>query len=849
MPAGFKTPIEPWIAPWPGKSAREPGGLPHPAAYHMLDVAAVAECLLTTSPVSAALRDALVLLVALHDLGKIGIPFRRMLLEGVPQGAGRHWEATELLLHEYDSLLARLGGTPRRRARLYAATAGHHGRPPDKEGNAAARLLNAQGEAARRDAAALVEAFCDLWPGASLAELGKEDFIRLSWWLPGLTATADWIGSNQDWFAPQVPEWPLADYLERARSLAPAAVRCAGLDPVASADTPLFGFALRPMQAACVEIELPDGPMLAFIEDETGAGKTEAALLLAQRMMLAGKGSGLFVALPTTATADAMFGRVRDMVARLFAAPPNLALAHGRAAHSQDFRELRRHGAAQEDAPGCTDWLADNRRRALLAQVGVGTIDQALLSVLPTRYATLRHYGLASKILIVDEVHEMGEPYMQQELQQLLHAHRMAGGSAILLSATLPLGQRAALTRAFGAEAESSDRAYPALTIAGGASRVDFAPAAITRGPVAAQRLESVDAALGLLVDKANQGAACVWIRNAVDDAIAAVRALRARGVAADLLHARFALVDRLRHEQAALTRFGKSGQGRAGRVLVGTQVLESSLDLDFDVMVSDLAPMAALIQRAGRLWRHMALRPADSRAVPAPVLYVLSPDPVRVDDEKWLRRVLDRGAWVYPLDWQWRTAQVLFRAGAIDAPTGLRTLIEAVHGMDGDVNSVALPEPLERAEKDRIGKGYAAANQARNNLIKLEQGYRQGGGGSADVDYPTRLGQKQRTLMLAVLRDGALRPWAAAEQVDLERTDAEFLSEVRAAENRCKSLALPSQDDPAIRAFTAAWPDWRRQSVMVCPVAEDGRMVAGLRYDAAMGLEFAADPPREIFA
>lgn len=831
--------IEPWIARWPGKSAREPGGVPHPAAYHMLDVAAVAECLLAAWRLAPALRDALILLVALHDLGKVGEPFRRMLTEGVVQMTGRHWEATELLLQAYDALLAHLGGSSRQRGRLYAATAGHHGRPPDKEDKQAQRLWAALGEIARRDAADLIRAFCALWPNASLAELGKDDFIRLSWWLPGLTAAADWIGSNPEWFEPQRPDRSLSAYLARVRALAPVAVRSAGLDGAAPVATRLLDFALRPMQAACMEIALPDGPMLAFIEDETGAGKTEAALLLAQRMMLAGKGSGLFMALPTTATADAMFARARDMVARLFATPPNLVLAHGRAAHSQAFRELRRHRAAQEDTPGCTDWLADSRRRALLAQVGVGTIDQALLSVLPTRYATLRHYGLSSKILVIDEVHEMGEPYMQQELQQLLRAHRMAGGSAILLSATLPLAQRTALTRAFGVDAGPVSSAYPALTIAGGATRVDLAPVRSTRGPVAVQRLESVDAAIDLLVEQAGRGAACVWIRNAVDDAIAAVRMLRQRGVTADLLHARFALVDRLRHEQAALARFGKAGQGRAGRVLVGTQVLESSLDLDFDVMVSDLAPMAALIQRAGRLWRHMALRPASNRAVPAPVLYVLSPDPARVDDAHWLRRVLDRGAWVYPLDWQWRTAQVLFQAGVIDAPGGLRALIESVHGADADVHPVQLPEPLQQAELDRVGAGYSAANQARQNLVKLEQGYRRGGGACADVDYPTRLGQDQQTLVLAVLRDGVLLPWAAAGPGSPERADAEFLSEVRAAAKRCKSLELPPQDDSAVRAFVVDWPDWRRQSAVVCPVDEEGDIAAGMRYDGETGLEF----------
>ncbi len=829
--------IDPLIANWPGKSPVAEGVRPHPAAYHMLDVAAVAECLLAQETgLAPAVRAALALLVALHDLGKIGEPFRAMLLHGTVQQHGRHWEATERLLEHHDELLQHLGGAANQRLSLYTAVAGHHGKPPHREGRAYDKLMQACGAQALQDSQALVRAYAALWPDASLVGLDKRQWRALSWWLPGLTAAADWIGSNAEWFAPQAPDLPLDDYLARARALARAAVQRAGLDAGAPSDARLFDFAPRPMQAACAEIELPDGPTLAFIEDETGAGKTEAALLLAQRMLRAGKGRGIFFALPTMATANAMFRRARDVVARMFATPPNLTLAHGRAPLSPDWRELREHRAAYEDMPGCTDWLADNRRRALLAQVGVGTIDQALLSVLPTRYATLRHYGLSSKVLIVDEVHEMGEAYLAEELKALLRAHRQAGGSVILLTATLPLGLRAALARAFGEPAPEAP-AYPALSIAGGAVRHGFLPATGGRGPVAVQRLPDAEAALDLLAEKARQGAACVWVRNAVDDAIAAVQALRDRGIEVDLLHARFALCDRLRHERAALGRFGKDGKDRAGRVLVGTQVLESSLDLDFDVMVSDLAPMAALIQRAGRLWRHMACRPASARPVPAPVLHVVSPDPDAADDSRWLRSVLDKGAYVYPLDVQWRTARVLFDAGAIDAPAGLRALVEAVHG-EGDL--VPVPAPFQAAEIKNLGKERAAAHHALSNVIDWDKGYRQSQG-LPDVDYPTRIGPEQRTLMLARWQNGQLQSWASGGDTPEDATPAEreALSEVRASAARLKGIELPAQNSAEIQALTKDWPDWKRGSVAVCPVAGDGAICEGLRYEVATGLRF----------
>lgn len=822
-----------YLTNWPGKSAPEPGGCEHPAVYHMLDVAAAAEGLIAGAGFEPGLRDALVLLTALHDLGKIGRRFRAMLREGRPQGNQRHWQVTEALLqHHRDLLETRLGGAPEVLDCLFAAVSGHHGRPPEADEALLqdwTRMVLSAGADAVEDSRAVMAAFADLWPDASLAGVTPERARALSWWLAGFVSTADWVGSNLLWFPPVGPGPDPAGYLPLARVRAAAALPQTGiLPPTVSGERPFDFPELRPMQRAAQEIELPEGPTLALIEDETGAGKTEAALLLAQRMMAAGKGQGLFFALPTMATADAMFARVGAAVGRIFATAPSLTLAHGRAALSRPFRDLVGRLDTGPGEVGCTDWLADNRRRALLANVGVGTVDQALLGVLPTRYSTLRLYGLASKILLVDEAHELGDPYMAEELVRLLQAQRMLGGSAILMTATLPLALRDRLLATFDGETEED--AYPALTIAGAGARTDFPQATGPRGPVAVERLGAPEEAVELLVRRAAEGAACVWVRNAVDDAIAGAEALRERGVDVDLLHARFALADRKRIEAAALETFGKARAARPGRVLVGTQVIESSLDLDFDVMVSDLAPMAALIQRAGRLWRHMDRRPAAGRAVPAPVLHVLSPDPRAVRDARWLSEVLDRGAYPYPLDLQWRSALALFDAGRIEAPAGLRALIEAAHG-----ETPPVPAALEEAELHRLGAQFAGANRARQNLVDLGLGYRRGGAGAEDVDYPTRLGQPQRVLALSRRVAGRLIPWAEGE------TPAEswMLSEVQANARWFDRLALPDQEPPEIAALTADWPEWRRRSITLCPVAEDGTICPGLRYEAERGLLF----------
>lgn len=807
----------------------------------MLDVAAVAERLLAPFQFEQGLRDALVLLVALHDLGKISDSFRAMI-EVETRQKFKHWELTEALLFAHDDrLAARIGGSWRQRQALYASVAGHHGQPSDLDLGGQPGLpardrglraaLAAVGSGVQ-PAAAVIDAFCALWPEASLTGLVPgEATTAMSWWLPGCCAAADWVGSNTRWFPPEAGRPGLADYLTRARLTAGTAVAEAGLAGCAVRPGPLFDFALRPMQAACADVTLTDGPMLAVIEDETGAGKTEAALLLAHRMIRAGKGRGLYFALPTMATADAMFIRAKTVVEGMFTAP-TLTLAHGRAGLSVSFRDLVASGQRGEDAPSCTDWLAESRRRALLADVGVGTVDQALLSVLPVKHQTLRHFGLSSKILIVDEVHEMGEPYIGRELERLLQMHRAAGGSAILLTATLPVALRARLIASYGGG--NPGAAYPALTVAGGEAVTDFmADPRPVKGPVRVERLGSTDAAVDLLVQLAGQGAACVWVRNAVDDAIAAVAALRARGVEARLLHARFTLADRKRIEAEVLARVGKDGTGREGFVLVGTQVLEASLDLDFDVMVSDIAPIAALIQRAGRLWRHMDRRPASTRPVPAPVLHVLSPDPGEVADERWLQGTLGSGAYVYALPDVWRSARVLFAAGQIEAPHGLRALIEAVHGAGAE----DLPAPLQPAEVQAIGKAAAAGTLALHNLVDLAAGYRAGGKGDSDVKYPTRLGDETRTLMLARAGETGLRPWAGG----VGTVEDWALSEVSARSSRLARVPLPDQSLPAIAAITQDWPDWKRAEVVLCPVAGDGAICEGLRYEADCGLLFVS--------
>lgn len=853
----------------------------------MLDVGAVAHRLLATgwTPPVDVPRETLCALVALHDIGKFTRSFQAKRPDLWPESAlglfcppppVPHHDAAglEILSVDLKDRTTRLFSDGRSRTELLRATTGHHGSPPEAPPPEWACFgLAARPEvfcSACRDAAAAAFDLITTTIGHTpLPCLDDRSSATLAWWLAGFTMVCDWIGSAETWFPYEPESEDPASYWKRSIEKAERAVREAGVLPSASGGTgrvsALFPAitAPTPLQAWAETWSLPDGPALVIAEDVTGSGKTEAALTLAQRMLLAGKGQGLYFALPTMATASAMYDRLAESYRRLFAPGtlPSVVLAHGRSGLHEGFRnsilEAVREGAAGGVSPAdepagaqCAQWVADDRRRSLLADVGVGTIDQALLAVLPARHAPMRLLGLSAKILILDEVHAY-DSYMSAEAERLLEFHAALGGSAILLSATLPRTARKRLLDAFAlglgkpetqaGHDPSQASAYPLVSwrAAQQAGAEPIRASERSCRTVVVERVGTVAEVVKRIRTAIARGAAVAWVRNAVDDVLESAEELE--DLAPIVFHARMAMGDRLEIERQVLRRFGRtSGPAeRHGRLVVATQVIEQSLDLDFDLLVSDLAPVDLVIQRAGRLWRHRR----EDRPLDSPRLLLLSPDPDADVGADWVRASLPRTASVYDNPGLlWRSARALLAEGVIRTPANIRQLVEEVYDPDG---AVALPAALVRQSAEAEGREKANGAFADMTLLKLASAYRRGSEWSVDTRVRTRLeNQPQVIVRLAKEEAGRWVPWCD----DPDERRAWALSEVRLPEGRMKEVGIVGATSGLFAEVRSAWPAWERDIPLAvvsgpgqegpCAVRIEGRET-GWTYDRRSGLRF----------
>ena len=715
----------------------------HPLVCHLIDVATAAEAIwvnvLTDTQkhrlakpfgLESELAKAGKLFsffIGLHDLGKCSPPFTlrgknesnkytRTLYElykktefdlpTFPKASeARHEFVTSIVL---PPILENRFGFPRKLAESVSdIIGGHHGNFPTTGFQTENKLLDAVcgTEVWRQAQIEFVEVLADLLQiERNLPSLENKKFDNATAMIfAGFVTAADWIGSSE-FFKCEIadstqiasdPNFPpdLNEYLKKSKQQANDALKKLGwLNWVSVTPEKTFEklFPLlkpkRHLQTVAVEIandiRAAASPGIVVIEEEMGMGKTETAMYLADVFNAVLKQRGIYFALPTQATSNQMFGRVKDFLEHKHAgekANVQLLLQHGHASLSEEFAEnvedfkklyaIFDESETRQDFANvvAAEWFT-YKKRGLFVPFGVGTIDQILLGVLQVKHVFVRLFGLAHKTIIIDEVHAY-DAYMSTLLERLLEWLAALGSPVIILSATLPRNRRDALVKAYlkglGQKFEDADKLqssgdgdkYPRISYATAMTpdknfkirHLGFANRSSKR-----LRLEwkNKDNFAAELKEKLEETGGCVAI---ICNTVAAAQATYAqlaedeffRGEAddrlpkLDLLHARFRFKDRNEREKRALLRFGKKGEkvslkenGKTAEkevmrpafaVLVATQIIEQSLDLDFDLMISELAPADLLLQRSGRLHRHD--QPERKLYKNAPTLWLLKPE------------------------------------------------------------------------------------------------------------------------------------------------------------------------------------------------------------------------------
>ena len=448
----------------------------------------------------------------------------------------------------------------------------------------------------------------------------------------GAMALADWVGSDKRAFG-FLHEFDL-DYWQRACEIAKNHVKDIGLASGYRSIADPIGFACisdhaQPTSVQCALADVPSHRQLVILEAETGSGKTEAALWRYASLRAAKQVESLYFAVPTRAAARQLCHRIQDAMQRLFGDPPEAVLAIPGQYEVGTVKEQGDTNVAKgkrlpdwqvlwddnvEEGRYLSRWAAEHATRFLAAEIAVGTVDQAMLAALEVKHAHLRGFALSRALLVIDEVHASDE-YMRHIQKTLLDEHLALGGHALLMSATLGSVAR---SRFLDSEEQDFEAAiaspYPAIWIKG--EQAARAPAASSVSKSVQVRQHSgwdVQQSAGLAIKAAKQGARVLVIRNTVDYAQKTFAA--AMEQAPDLLwqvkggpalhHSRFAVEDRVILDKEIECSLGKSVTGDGGCIVIGTQTLEQSLDIDADFLVTDLCPMDVLLQRIGRLHRH----------------------------------------------------------------------------------------------------------------------------------------------------------------------------------------------------------------------------------------------------
>lgn len=673
----------------PAKASREDPGLWLPLWMHLLDTAYVMMYLVDNWLPEATKRAILpdsdeeqlsriaVLLGALHDLGKASPAFCSMLLQHLDKEVDERLEKNGLSISSYHAFPDRaysphalLGETVLLQYKFplsFATMVGaHHGMPHSLEDKRWAEkqispfsktfvnYYDREDKESEEKWKELRKTFID--QGLNLAQCSITDIPVLSMpaqvLMTGLLIMADWIASNESYF-PLIPVSSIGsndEYPGRAEQ----GLRKVNLPDIWSPDEytmtdgqfqKKFGFLPNAIQKALLSaINCSVQPGIFILEAQMGVGKTEAALAGADLLGSRSGCGGLFFGLPTQATSNGIFPRIEEWASKEADAKQmvlGIRLAHGAAEMNDEYRSLF-HGTASTDEDDDREGLwvhpwVEGRKQALLADFVIGTVDQLLMAALKQKHVMLRHLGLAGKVVVVDECHAY-DAYMNQFLYRALNWLGTYGVPVILLSATLPYAKRTAMIRSYKGlrptvsvekkEPWMCSKDYPLLTWTDGPDVKQVKVSLGTSERKVKIRKIHDDEIIPVLQDQLSDGGCAGIIVNTVKRAQQLAVELKQKLTDDEIMvfHAGFTMEQKAAIEHKLLERIGKKSQRERNHfIVIGTQVMEQSLDIDLDLLFTDLCPMDLLFQRIGRLHRHTRKRPAKLQE---PTCLVLGTDP-----------------------------------------------------------------------------------------------------------------------------------------------------------------------------------------------------------------------------
>ncbi len=545
--------------------------------------------------------------------------------------------------------------------------------------------------------------------------------------LSGLLIMADWIASNESYF-PLIPiDETSVNNMEKRKEL--GWIRWYQTSPrIEEEHTDIvvgyqerFGFEPRDFQLKFFEIvQETTRPGIFIVEAPMGVGKTEAALIGVEQLSTRAKASGMFFGLPTQATSDGIFDRISGWLENIDDERKSLQLVHGKAALNDSYASLPRANIYDEldRSVVVNEWFA-GRKTAVLDDFVVGTIDQFLMTALKQKHLALRHLGFSKKVIVIDEVHAY-DAYMNQYLCKALRWMGAYNVPVLILSATLPAKTRIELIenymRGGGKRWNDVERpedwettlAYPLITYTDGMVVKQFSDINITdHSEVEVLRLDEEDL-IGTLDEQLKDGGIAGIIVNTVKKAqeIAKICSSHFGGELVELLHSNFIATDRIKKERRLLQTIGKNANRPYKKIIVGTQVMEQSLDIDFDLLVSDLAPMDLLIQRIGRLHRHLLVnRP---KKLTEPKVFVMG----RSDTFDF-----ELGSSAIYGDYLLIRTQLLLPK-IIYLPGDISQLVQAVYGDDDSIIDENLKEKYELAQEQHESKVASKRQRATRYIL-----------------------------------------------------------------------------------------------------------------------------------